>query len=423
MALRGEELETRNQELETLSPKGYTFNFMRTLYFDCFAGASGNMILGGLVALGVDRDRLLSELKKVSPVDFTIDFETVNRSGISTIHARVNVPDEKSHRHLRDIEKVIDESGVSQAVKHRSKAIFRRLAEAEAKVHGVAVEKIHFHEVGAMDAIIDIVGSCIAFEMLGIERFACSKIHVGSGFIDIAHGKFPVPPPAVTELLKGFSFYSSDIVGELATPTGVAIITTLCEPGGGIAEMTIQQTAYGAGTREYESFPNVLRMMIGETANSGKHVDGLVLLETNIDDLAPQGLGYIMDRAFELGALDCWFTPIQMKKNRPAVLLSVLCTEDRRGELTWLIYSETTTLGIRVRYVERDCLERELVLVETKYGTFDVKVGRSGGVVVNVMPEYDQVQKVAGEIGVPFRVVRDAAIEAYNDSKTKTAAN
>ena len=396
---------------------------MQTLYFDCFAGASGNMILGGLVALGVDRDRLVEELQKIAPVDIRIDFETVDRSGISAIHARVNVPDENNHRHLRDIEKIIDESGVSRSVKERSKAIFHRLAKAEAKVHGVPVEKIHFHEVGAMDAIVDIVGSCIGFEMLGVERFACSKIHAGSGFIDIAHGKFPIPPPAVTELLNGFSFYSTDIQGELATPTGVAIITTLCEQGGAIPEMTVARTAYGAGTREYDNFPNVLRMMIGETASGKEQSERLVLLETNIDDLAPQGLGYIMERAFELGALDCWFTPIQMKKNRPAAMLSVLCSAERRGELTWLIYSETTTLGIRAREVERDCLEREFIQVKTKYGMFDVKVGRSGGVVVNVMPEYDQVQKVAAEIGVPFRVVRDAAIEAYNDSRSNSATN
>ena len=396
---------------------------MRTLYFDCFAGASGNMILGGLVALGVDRDLLMAELKKISPVDFSIDFETVNRSGISAIHARVNVPDEKKHRHLRDIEKVIDDSGVSHNIKDRSKLIFHRLAEAEAKVHGVAVEKIHFHEVGAMDAIIDIVGSCTAIEMLGIERFVCSKIHVGSGFIDIAHGKFPVPPPAVTELLTGFSFYSTDIVGELATPTGAAIITTLCEPGNAIPDMTIEHTAYGAGTREYENFPNVLRMMIGETTDVAKQVDKLVLLETNIDDLAPQVLGYVMERAFEIGALDCWFTPIQMKKNRPAVMLSVLCVIEKREELAALIYSETTTLGIRVRDVERECLEREFVSVETKYGTVDVKVGTKSGVVVNVMPEYDQVRRIAAESGVAFRIVRDAAIAAYNISKSSSAAN
>jgi pyridinium-3,5-bisthiocarboxylic acid mononucleotide nickel chelatase len=396
---------------------------MRTLYFDCFAGASGNMILGGLVALGVDQDALIKELKKLSPVDISIYFETVNRSGISATHARVNVPDEKSHRHLRVIEKVIDESGVSPTVKDRSKGIFRRLAEAEAKVHGVPVEKIHFHEVGAMDAIIDIVGSCVAFEMLGVERFACSKIHVGSGFVDIAHGKFPVPPPAVSELLTGFQFYSTEIVGELATPTGVAVITTLCERGASIPEMTIERTAYGAGTREYDNFPNVLRMMIGETTTTEKQVDRLVLLETNIDDLAPQVLGYMMERSFELGALDCWFTPIQMKKNRPAVMLSVLCGADKREVMTKLIYTETTTLGIRVREVERECLEREFVRVETKYGAVDVKIGTSNGAVVNVMPEYDHVRKIAAESGVPFRVVRDAAIAAYNVSKSISAAN
>jgi uncharacterized protein (TIGR00299 family) protein len=224
-------------------------------------------------------------------------------------------------------------------------------------------------------------------------------------------------------LLNGFSFYSTDIVGELATPTGVAIITTLCEPGSAIPEMTIERTAYGAGTREYENFPNVLRMMIGETSDAEKQVDRLVLLETNIDDLAPQVLGYVMERAFEIGALDCWFTPIQMKKNRPAVMLSVLCSAEKREELTGLIYSETTTLGIRVREVERECLEREFVRVETKYGTVDVKVGTSNGVVVNVMPEYDQVRKIAAENRIPFRVVRDAAIAAYNVSKSNSATN
>jgi uncharacterized protein (TIGR00299 family) protein len=224
-------------------------------------------------------------------------------------------------------------------------------------------------------------------------------------------------------LLNGFSFYSTDIVGELATPTGVAIITTLCEPGGAIPEMTIERTAYGAGTREYENFPNVLRVMIGETSDAEKQVDRLVLLETNIDDLAPQVLGYVMERAFEIGALDCWFTPIQMKKNRPAVMLSVLCSTEKREELTSLVYSETTTLGIRVRDVERECLEREFVRVETKYGTVDVKVGTSNGAVVNVMPEYDQVRMIAAENGIPFRVVRDAAIAAYNVSKSSSAVN
>src|SRR4030095_11741832 len=232
---------------------------MRTLYFDCFAGASGNMILGGLIALGVDRDKLVRQLESVAPVGFRIDFENVDRSGISAVHANVTVPDEKSHRHHSDIEKIIEQSAVSETVKQRSKAIFRRLAEAEGKVHGIDPEKVHFHEVGAMDAIVDIVGACIGFEILGIERFACSKIHVGSGFIEIAHGKFPVPPPAVTELLKGVPFYSTEIEGELATPTGVAIITTLCEEYDSGVELKIESVGYGAGSRTYENFPNALR--------------------------------------------------------------------------------------------------------------------------------------------------------------------
>ena len=398
---------------------------MRTLYFDCFAGASGNMILGGLAALGVDRDELMRQLSTVAPVSFDVEFENVMRSGIASVHANVTVPDERDHRHLRDIEEIIDRSTVSASVKERSKAIFQRLAEAEAKVHGVEPNKIHFHEVGAMDAIVDVVGSCIGFEMLGIERFSCSKIHVGSGFIDIAHGKFPVPPPAVVELLKGVQYYSTEIQGELATPTGVAIITTLCEEFGSPGDLTVDQVGYGAGTREYDKFPNALRMIVGQSEGKSypKTQDELVLLETNIDDLSPQILGFVMERAFELGALDCWFTPIQMKKNRPAVMMSILCQIQLRAKLTELIYKETTTLGIRVRSVERECLEREIVRVSTSFGEVDVKIGTLGGNVVNAMPEYDQVKRIAIEKGVPFRIVRDAALTAFDSAKSRSATS
>ena len=398
---------------------------MRTLYFDCFAGASGNMILGGLIALGVDRDELVRPLRSIAPVDFEIEFEKVQRSGISAVHASVRVPDEKVHRHLHHIAAMIDEAAVSPKVKERSKAIFTRLAEAEAKVHGVPVEHVHFHEVGAMDAIVDIVGSCIGFELLGIERFISSKIHVGGGFIDIAHGRFPVPPPAVTELLRGVPFYSTEIEGELATPTGVAIITTLCDEYQAGIYLHTESIGYGAGTREYEKFPNVIRMMIGETtpevASAGR--DQIILLETNIDDLSPQVLGFVMEQAFELGALDCWFTPIQMKKNRPALMLSILCASERRGDLTGMIYRETTTLGIRVRAVERECLEREMVAVETPFGSIDVKIGRLDGRIVNAMPEYDQVRRVALERKVPFRAVRDAALAAFDMERSRSATN
>src|SRR5687768_13572456 len=352
---------------------------MRTLYFDCFAGASGNMILGGLLALGVDREELLRHIRTVAQEDFEIEVTEVKRSGIAAIHVKVSIPEEKKHRHLSEIERIIAASDVSERVKQRSTAIFRRLAAAEAKVHGIDVDRVHFHEVGAMDAIVDVVGSCIGFEMLGIERFVSSKIHVGSGFVEMAHGRFPVPPPAVTELMKGIPFYSTDIVGELATPTGVAIISTVCDEYGPGFDITADRVGYGAGTREYEDFPNVLRLIVGESSGEERTADRLTLLETNIDDLSPQVLGYVMERAFEIGALDCWFTPIQMKKNRPAVMVSMLCEHSKRQVLTDLLYQETTTLGIRVRDIERECLEREIVRVKTDFGFVDVKIGRRDG--------------------------------------------
>ena len=392
---------------------------MRTLHFDCFAGVSGNMVLGGLVALGVDREELLRQLRTLAPVHFDIEFTEVDRSGIDSIHAKVNVPDETNHRHLSHIEGIINRADVSPAVKERSKAIFRRLAAAEAKVHGVDVEHIHFHEVGAMDAIVDIVGSCIAFEMLGIERFTCSKIHVGSGFVDMAHGKFPVPPPAVVELLNGIPYYSTEIEGELATPTGVAIVSTLCEVSA--KEIVADKVGYGAGTREYKGFPNALRVILGHSEATPSS-DRAILLETNIDDLSPQVLGYVLERAFEMGALDAWFTPIQMKKNRPAVLISILCEPDKRERFLELLYTETSTLGVRTREVERQCLEREVITVETKFGPIDVKIGKFNGRVVNVMPEYEPVRQLALQYGVPFRVVSDAALAALEERERRAAA-
>lgn len=397
---------------------------MRTLYFDCFAGVSGNMILGGLAALGVDRHELYRQVRTIAPVDFEVEFSEVDRSGIASIHARVLVPDEKHHRHLSDVEKIIDASHVSDRVKELSKAIFRRLAEAEAKVHGIEVGRVHFHEVGAMDAIVDIVGACIGFEMLGIERFLSSKIHVGSGFVEMAHGKFPVPPPAVIELLNGIPYYSTEIEGELATPTGVAIVSTLCEAFSSSTDITVETIGYGAGTREYTKFPNVLRLVLGETEAAQVEkadVDRLVQLETNLDDLSPQVLGFVMEKAFALGALDCWFTPIQMKKNRPATMVSILCGPKDREALAKLMYEETTTLGIRIREVERECLEREVIAVSTDFGLIDVKIGMLRGKVVNAMPEYEQVRKAALESNVPFRIVRDAALAGLEITKARSA--
>ncbi|CAN5232651.1 nickel pincer cofactor biosynthesis protein LarC [soil metagenome] len=402
---------------------------MKTLYFDCFAGASGNMILGALIALGVDENELVEQIKHLDISDFAIEFTTKDKSGISAIHAEVKFQEEKTHRHLQTIEKIINDSRLDEKIKKRAIEIFTNLAKAEAKVHGIEIEKVHFHEVGAMDAIVDVVGACVGFEMLGIEKFVCSRIHVGSGFVKMAHGKFPVPPPAVVELLKEIPIYSTEIEGELITPTGAAIIATVCEEFGEIPSMKVLQTGYGAGTREYKDFPNALRLMLGEisqpsavsrqplktekqrTADSGQ----LRVLETNIDDLSPQILGFVMERAFELGALDCWFVPIQMKKNRPATLVSILCNAEKKEVLIELLYTETSTLGVRIKEVERNCLPREIVKVETEFGEVDVKIAKYKDKIINAKPEYEQIREIALKSKKSLREVEREVLEKLKE--------
>ncbi|MEP6818947.1 MAG: nickel pincer cofactor biosynthesis protein LarC [bacterium] len=387
---------------------------MKTLYFDCFAGASGDMILGALIAAGVQPEAFKQQLSLLGVNGYSLDFEAVDRSGISATHACVQTAHEHAHRDLSDILKIIYNSRLSDAVKDRAAKIFSRLAEAEARVHNEPVEHIHFHEVGALDAIIDVVGAAICFELLGIERFASSPLHVGSGTVEMDHGRYPVPPPAVAELLKGVPFYSTDIVGELVTPTGAAIITTVCTEYGPIPQMKLEQTGYGAGTRQYEKFPNALRVLIGEVQSSNAESTALTdehlwMIETNMDDISPQILGHVMERAFDLGALDCYFTSVQMKKNRPGVLLSILCRANERSALSELLFSETTTLGIRAYEVERRALQRKIVAVETQYGPIDVKVAQLNGHIVKAMPEYEQCRQAARDANVPLRVVEEAA--------------
>jgi len=382
---------------------------MKTLYFDCFAGASGDMILGAMIAAGVDPDYLRTELATLPVTGFDINFETVNRSGLSATYARVETAPEHKHRHLSDIIQIIEGSRLSDAVKQRAVQIFTRLAEAEARVHNQPIDHVHFHEVGALDAIVDVVGAAICFDALKIDRFICSPLHVGSGMVKMAHGQFPIPPPAVAELLKGVPFYATDIKGELLTPTGAAIITSVCSEYGPIPQMTTEATGYGAGTREYENFPNVLRVLIGEAEDTGPTDERLWMLETNLDDASPQIIGHVMDRVLELGALDCFLTPVQMKKNRPGVLLSVLCGREEKSAVMKLLFMETTTLGVRSYEVSRRALERSVVRVETQYGPIDVKVAHLDGRVVNEMPEFEQCRTAATKANVPLKVVEEAA--------------
>jgi pyridinium-3,5-bisthiocarboxylic acid mononucleotide nickel chelatase len=394
---------------------------MKTIYFDCFAGASGDMILGAMVAAGVDPEVLSQQLELLNVKGFSVHFKKVTRASLGATYGVVETAHEHKHRHLSDILKIIDNSSLSVAVKQRASKIFTRLAEAEARVHNEPIEHVHFHEVGALDAIVDVVGAAICFELLGVERFVSSPIHVGSGFVQMEHGRFPVPPPAVAELLKGVPFYSSEIKGELLTPTGAAIITTVSEQYGPMSMMESATVAYGAGTREYDDFPNVLRVFVGETSEHAEPtVERLSMIETNIDDLSPQVLGHVMDQAFELGALDCYFTSVQMKKNRPGILLSILCEQNKKEELMQLLFRETTTLGVRTYEVERRALERVVVSVETPYGPIDVKVARLNGQVVNEMPEFEQCRRAARGAGVPLKRVEEAVRAAWERQRSNS---
>ncbi|MER3429439.1 MAG: nickel pincer cofactor biosynthesis protein LarC [Blastocatellia bacterium] len=385
---------------------------MRILYFDCFSGVSGNMILGALISSGIDAAALEEHLRKLNLPGLRFSVNRVMRSGISAVHVSVTASDEKKHRHLPEIEKIIDGSDLPQTVQERAKAIFRRLASAEASVHDVPVEKVHFHEVGALDAIVDIVGASIAIEMLGPERIIASPINVGSGRIQIEHGHFPVPPPAVVELARGVPIYSEGPAVELATPTGMAIITTIADSYGVLPKLTLESIGYGAGTKDLSEFPNVLRVLTGQTAatETEENIEHLVLLESNIDDSPPQALGLIMERVLSEGALDCWFTAVQMKKNRPAVAVSILVRPADELKIRDLLYKETTTIGMRRTVVERHCLARTIREVQTEFGPIRVKLAALSGKIINIHPEFDDVRRASETSGADFARIYEAAI-------------
>jgi uncharacterized protein (TIGR00299 family) protein len=384
----------------------------RTLYLDCFAGASGDMLVGAMLDSGLDFELLRSALLKLGVEGYELSLGRVDRSGISAAKFDVHLTGEphshehhhnhehshghrrqSHHRSLSEIKGIISSSNLSELVKQRAQAIFQRIGEAEAKIHNVQIETVHFHEVGAIDSIVDIVGACVAFDALKIERIISSPLHVGSGTFQCAHGTYPVPGPATAELLKGVPIYSKDVEGELVTPTGAAIISTLAEGYGLMPMMKIENIGYGAGTRDYPKFPNALRAIIGELEEDADRTPGAVtIIEANIDDLNAQVFGYLMEKALSAGALDIFYTPVQMKKNRPGVLLTLLCTPPDRERMCDLIFRETTTLGVRYRNEQREILTREFVTVETEYGPITVKVSRArDGRVMNASPEFEDV--------------------------------
>ncbi|HWF39934.1 MAG TPA: nickel pincer cofactor biosynthesis protein LarC [Candidatus Acidoferrales bacterium] len=398
---------------------------MKTLgigYFDCFSGISGDMVLGALVDAGADLRAIEAELRKLKLPGWSISSAKVQKRGIFATHVKVEASETHHHRGLSVILPMIDEAGLAPRAAERAKRIFTRLGEAEAHVHQVPIEKVHFHEVGAVDSIVDIVGAAIGFELLGLDEFACSALDVGTGQVKTAHGLLPVPAPATAELLKGAPTYSSGILKELVTPTGAAIATTLATRYAEIPRMTLRAIGYGAGTADLSEKANVLRLMIGERQASepGEYWGAPVtVIETNVDDMSPQIYGYFAERAMAAGALDVFSTPAQMKKNRPGLLVTILSEPEKVPGLVDLVFRETTTIGVRTYEVQRKILEREVVSVTTEFGEVHVKLSRMNGSLLNATPEYEDCQRIAGERGVPLKKVMAAAAFEFQKQTEK----
>jgi uncharacterized protein (TIGR00299 family) protein len=378
---------------------------MKLAYFDCASGISGNMILGAMLDAGLELDALQEALAALKVSGYEMEATRVQRKGLAGTLVDVRASEGQMARHLGDILEIIGESGLPGDVKEKAAAVFTRLAEVEAKIHGVSVEEIHFHEVGGLDAIVDVVGTIIGLKLLGIEEVYSSPLHLGKGFVKCAHGLLPVPAPATLELVKGLPVYGWDIEAELVTPTGAAIISTLAkfDPP---PPMRVERIGYGAGHRDLP-IPNLLRLVIAITyPHAGElEQDTVVLLETNIDDMNPEFYEYVMDKLFQKGALDVFLTPIQMKRNRPGTMLSVIVGQEDVDKMLGVIFEETTTLGVRIQEVRRKKLIRESVMLHTRYGSISVKVAKLDGVVKNVSPEYEECRQIAEKYHVPLKVV------------------
>jgi len=392
---------------------------MKHAYFDCFSGISGDMTLGALLDAGLPLDHLRHGLESLDVPGWQLSAEKVWKNGMAATYVKVPIQDTKTHRSLSAILELIEKSRLAPNVQQRASAIFHKLGEAEAAVHDVLLEKIHFHEVGAIDAIVDIVGACIGFSALGIESFACSPLNVGGGTAKMAHGVLPVPAPATARLLLGKPTYSSGIQKELVTPTGAAIVATLCTSFGPQPPMTVTSIGYGAGTADLEGQPNVLRLMVGEAAtrDSAATSESIRVLEANLDDMNPQIYGYFLEKALAAGALDVFSTPVQMKKNRPGMLVTVLCKPEDEPKFQDIFFAETTTLGVRSYSAERRILARHWETVHTRFGDVRIKVARLNGHVRQASPEFEDCRKLAEAQNVPLQRVMDEAIRAWSEKK------
>jgi uncharacterized protein (TIGR00299 family) protein len=404
---------------------------VKVLYFDCFSGASGDMIVGALIDAGVPLDDIQAALGSLSIDHDAVSIERVRRAGISATKFLVHGEDAghehhhqthggvateaHAHRTLTEIYALIEGSRLSSPGKARAKALFARLADVEGAIHGTSADKVHLHEVGALDSIIDIVSTVHALELIGADRIVASPLNVGSGTIRSSHGLYPVPAPATVRLLEGVPIYSGTQRAEMVTPTGALLITEYATEFGGIPAMKTSRIGYGAGARNFEDTPNVVRVLIGESdASVSSHT--VTVIEAEIDDMNPQIFGVVMDKLLAQGALDVFYTPIQMKKNRPGTLLSVIATPATRATLTATIFQETTTIGVRYRDMTRECLDRESQTVNTPFGPIRFKVARRAGDVLNAAPEFDDCVRIANATGRSVKEIQAAAIKAWLDT-------
>lgn len=389
---------------------------MRIAYFDCIAGASGDMILGALLDAGLPEATLREGLAALQLDDFDLRCRRVVKNGFSATKVDVLVADDVPARHLPEIEAIITESGLSSAIKERAIAIFRRLGEVEASIHGTTIDRVHLHELGGVDTIVDVVGTLVGLEALGVERVYASPLPMGRGFVHGAHGPIPLPAPATLALLahgspsgEGVPVVGSDLDVELVTPTGAALLSSLATGFGPIPPMTLAAVGYGAGGRDLP-IPNVLRLLVGDQATPNDAItETLAMIETNVDDLNPEIYDYVMARLFDAGALDVFLSPIQMKKNRPATLLRLLCRPDDADALMAILFAETSTLGVRQQLVTRHCLARTTHTVETPHGPVRVKVAKWGDGQIKAAPEYEDCRRLAESSRVPLREVYRAA--------------
>jgi len=385
---------------------------MRIAFLDCFAGISGDMALGATVDAGADPEALRAELAKLDISEYELTFEKAARRGITGTLARVKLSKSDHSRHLPEIEKIIEGSGLPERARTNSLRVFRRLAEAEAKVHGISVNQVHFHEVGAVDAIVDVVGACVGLELLGVEQVYGSAIPYPHGYVNAAHGTMPNPAPATAEMLIGVPTYGVDLEAEIVTPTGAALLAALASSFGPCPPMRVTSVGYGAGTMDLP-VSNMLRVVVGEQSATPIGGDRVAQIETNLDDLNPQFYEVVMERLFAAGALDVFLTPIQMKKSRPGTLLTVLCPPEAVSAVSDILFAETSTLGLRVAEMSRLCLDRAWESVHTPYGDIRVKLGAAGGEVRTFAPEYEDCKAAAARHGIAVKQVHDAAIAAY----------